>query len=55
MVAAGAERGGLERALNGVRDLAWGVGCTLRAKYVVLLASAEVIAQRCKVFTTRID
>lgn len=43
MVAAGVEGAGLDRALNGVRDVAWGAGCTLRAKYVVLLASAEVI------------
>lgn len=33
----------MDRALSGVRDVAWAAGRTLRAKYMVLLASAEVI------------
>lgn len=42
MVSTGADLQGVEAALQGVRQTAWAAGRTLRPKYLVLLAFAEV-------------
>lgn len=42
MVQTGADRHGVENALDQVRHVSWESGRTLRRKYVVLLAFAEV-------------
>ena len=42
MVSTGADLQGVEAALQGVRQTAWAAGRTLRPKFLVLLAFAEV-------------
>lgn len=42
MISTGADAQGVEAALEGVRQMSWADGRTLRPKYLVLLAFAEV-------------